>query len=156
MKSAVIKNAIWIVIALALAIQLIQPDRSNPPVTREIRWDSEATAELARTTCYDCHSNETDWPWYSSVAPVSWLVAEDVVDGREHLNFSTWDEPNHGAEEIVEVVEEGEMPLARYVVLHPGARLDDESRAALAAGLRATLAADPPVPEGEEEEHGHQ
>jgi hypothetical protein len=151
MKSGIVKKSLWIVAGLAVAIQFIRPDRSNPPGTREIRWDSDATAEIARSTCYDCHSNQTVWPWYSSVAPISWLVAKDVVDAREHLNFSTWDEPNHEAEEIIGAVEEGEMPLGRYVLLHPSARLDDATRAALVEGLRATLASDPPVPEDDEE-----
>lgn len=144
MKSGIGKRALWIVAGLAIAIQFIRPDRSNPPVTREVRWDSEATARIVRSACYDCHSNETEWPWYSSLAPASWLVAQDVLDAREHLNFSTWDRPNHEADEIIQIVEEGEMPMGRYVLLHPQARLDDATRAALVEGLRATLASDPP------------
>lgn len=158
MKPALVKTALWTVAGLALAAQFVRPDRSNPPVTREVRWDSESTAELARHSCYDCHSNQTEWPWYSSVAPVSWLVARDVVEGREHLNFSEWDQPNHGRDEIIEMVESGEMPPREYALMHSEARLDAVTRAALLRGLEATFAADPPVPEEEEsdEEHAHE
>jgi hypothetical protein len=157
-RPALVKTTLLTVAGLALAIQFVRPERSNPPVTREARWSSEATAELARQTCYDCHSNETQWPWYSSVAPVSWLVARDVVEGREHLNFSEWDQPNDGLDGIVEVVESAEMPPRKYVLMHPEARLDDATRAALLRGLQATLASDPPVPEEEkgDEEHAHE
>jgi hypothetical protein len=142
----------WTLAGLAILIQFVRPVRSHPPVTQEIRWNSDATRTLAQATCYDCHSNETVWPWYSSVAPVSWLIARDVTEGREHLNFSTWDQPNHDSEEIIEMVEGGEMPPRSYALMHPEARLGEGSRAALLRGLTATLAADPPVPD---EEHEH-
>lgn len=152
----VIKPVLWSLALLAVLIQFVPVDRSNPQVTREIRWDSEATGEIAQRACYDCHSNETAWPWYSRVAPVSWLVAQDVAEGRKHLNFSMWDRPNEDADKIIEMVEDGEMPLPEYVLLHPEARLDELTRAALVKGLRATLDADPPVAEPEGEEHVHQ
>lgn len=132
-------------VVVFLGIQFIPVSRTNPAVTREIRWDSPETRQLAKRACYDCHSNETVWPWYASVAPVSWLVARDVNGARRHLNFSEWDRPNEDAEEIVEQVEDGEMPLKIYLPLHPEARLSDEQRAPLVAGLRATLQLDPPV-----------
>lgn len=155
MRPAMMKTALWTVAGLVVVAQFVQPDRSNPRVTREVRWDTEATRDLARRTCYDCHSNETVWPWYSSVAPVSWLVARDVTEGREHLNFSAWDRPNHGRDEIIRMVREGEMPPGRYALLHPEARLDDSTRATLLRGLEATLSADPPIVEDEEEAHSH-
>lgn len=157
MKSRVIKASLLSLAALAVLIQFVPVDRSNPPITREIAWDSEATEELARRSCYDCHSNETEWPWYSSVAPVSWLVARDVAEARGHLNFSTWDRSSHDPDEIPRMVEDGEMPPGRYTLAHPGARLDEVIRAALAQGLRATLAVDPPaVAEGEGDDHEHE
>ena len=152
MNRRLLKGALWTLGAAAVAIQLVPVDRTNPPVTREVRWDSDGTRELARRACYDCHSNETEWPWYARVAPASWLVAEDVEEGREHLNFSVWDEPNEDLDEIVEVLEEGEMPLKKYTLLHPSARLTDEERQALIQGLRATLTADPPVAEPDDQE----
>ncbi len=83
-------------------------------------------------------------------------MAKDVIEGREHLNFSTWDQPNESAEEIIEMVEEGEMPLKKYIMLHPEARMDETERATLIRGLRATLLADPPVPEEEDGGEGHE
>lgn len=143
MKKRLKKAFIVGIPALLVLIQFWPVDRSNPEVTREIRWDSPATAEIAQRACYDCHSNETEWPWYSYVAPVKWLIVEHVNHGREHLNFSQWDQPNEDADEIVEVVEEGEMPHPQYLRLHPEARLTDEEKAAFFAGVEATLAADP-------------
>ena len=128
-------------------IQLVPVERSNPPVTQEIQWNSAETEQLAERACMDCHSNESEWPWYSYVAPVSWLVAHDVEEGRQKLNFSEWDQPNEDADEIVEQVEEGEMPLTKYVILHPEANLSNAERQTLLAGLEQTLANDPPVGE---------
>ncbi|MDQ7030952.1 MAG: heme-binding domain-containing protein [Ardenticatenia bacterium] len=130
---------------VGVGIQLIPYGHSheNPPVVREPRWDSAHTRELARRACFDCHSNETVWPWYSNIAPISWLVRHDVDEGRRELNFSEWHRFQE-ADELVEVIQEGEMPPAYYVLLHPGARLSPEEREALIAGLRATSHQDPP------------
>jgi hypothetical protein len=92
--------------------------------------------DVFRTACYDCHSNETRWPWYGYVAPVSWLVAHDVRDGREELNFSEWsllldEDAEELREEIWEEVEEGEMPLRKYRWMHSDARLSEEQRRVL-------------------------
>lgn len=118
-------------------MQLIPVDRTNPPIEQEITATPEIKSILKRA-CYDCHSNETVWPWYSRVAPVSWLVAWDVEEGREELNFSTWN--RYGAKqrakmikESWEEVDEGEMPPWFYVPLHPEARLSDADRRSLAA-----------------------
>jgi hypothetical protein len=129
-------------------IQLVPYGRNhtNPPVTQEIAWDSARTRELARGACNDCHSNLTTWPWYSNVAPVSWLVYADVQGGRETLNFSEWDRPQgEGASEAVEAVREGSMPPIQYKPLHPAGRLTAAEREELARGLEKTLAADPPI-----------
>ena len=120
------------VAALLLAIQLIPVSRENPPVEQRVPAPAPVVAVLERA-CYDCHSNETEWPWYSGVAPVSWLVAYDVAEGREHLNFSTWNRYDAGEqrkkrEEVWEEVEEGEMPLWIYPPLHPEAELTSEDR----------------------------
>src|SRR5581483_2821093 len=84
--------------ALFLLAQAVPYDRShtNPPVTAEPRWDSPQTRELAARACFDCHSNLTTWPWYSNVAPISWLVQRDVDGGRSALNFSEWNKPQDG------------------------------------------------------------
>src|SRR5215831_3235209 len=88
----------WLIPALVL-IQLIPFGRehTNPPVTQEPAWDSPGTRELAKRACFDCHSNETVWPWYSRVAPVSWLTQRDVNGGRRHVNFSEWNKPQRHA-----------------------------------------------------------
>lgn len=113
-----------------IAIQFVPVARSNPPVTMDVAAPSAVKAVLRRS-CYDCHSNETGWPWYSYVAPVSWLVAEDVRDGRKHMNFSTWDlystdERSELAEDAYAEASEGEMPLSNYLALHRDARLTEE------------------------------
>lgn len=124
-------------VGLALAIQLVPVDRSNPPVTADLDAPPAVHAVL-RASCYDCHSNETRWPWYSRVAPVSWLVAHDVEEARGRLNFSLWGtyewkRQQRLAEEIWEEVEAGEMPLGVYLLAHADAHLSDEDRAVLAA-----------------------
>ena len=122
---------------LALAIQLVPVERSNPRVTADLDAPPAVDAVL-RASCYDCHSNETRWPWYSRVAPVSWLVAHDVEEARDRLNFSLWGtyerkRQQRLAEKIREEVEEGEMPLEMYLLAHGDARLSEDDRAVLAA-----------------------
>ncbi len=130
---------------LLIGIQFFPVDRDNPPVVREVNWDSETTREIAVRACFDCHSNQTIWPWYAYIAPVSWRVSEHVEHGREHLNFSDWTQPNEDFDEIKEVFEEEEMPLWDYLLLHSGARLSAEDQALLIEGLERTYTMDPPV-----------
>lgn len=128
-----------ILVALVVLIQLVPYGRAhtNPPVKTEPQWNSPETKMLAKRACYDCHSNETHWPWYSNIAPLSWLVQDHVDEGREHLNFSEWDRPQKHAQDAAEEVEEREMPLGNYLWLHPGARLSDAEVQTLAAGFKA-------------------
>lgn len=123
---------------LMLIIGNVAAERTNPPVTHTINWDSPETERLARTACFDCHSNETRWPWYAHVAPMSFLVLKDVNDARREMNFSTGN--NLDAEEMVERIERGEMPLPTYLLMHPEANLSAEQKAQLIAGLQATFA----------------
>ncbi len=130
-------------IAIFLLIQLLPygKNHTNPPVVQEPNWDSPQTRELAARACFDCHSNQTVWPWYSKIAPVSWMVYRDTMEGREALNFSEWN-PNRfedAVEEAAEVVLEGEMPPAKYFPTHPEARLTSAERQILADGLIITL-----------------
>jgi hypothetical protein len=125
-------------IVLLVLIQFIPygKDHSNPPVVSEPVWDSQQTRDLAKTACFDCHSNETVWPWYSNIAPVSWLVYGDVVQGRSRFNFSDWQnsfvrEPG----ELSSAVTEGEMPPIQYLPMHPSARLSSTEKTQLADGL---------------------
>lgn len=116
-------------LVLVLAIQLIPVARTNPAVvsSESLPGPSQVEAVL-RESCYNCHSNETKWPLYSYIAPLSWFLADHVKEGREHLNFSKWNiipaaEQAELREEIWEETQEGEMPLKSYLLAHPGARL---------------------------------
>ena len=132
-------------LALLVLLQLIPIRRDNPTISQEVQWDSADTQALAQRACFDCHSNETVWPWYSYVAPVSLYLANHVQEGRDRLNFSAWDQPNESFAEIEKVINRGEMPLWDYLLMHPEAALSDAEQEALIAGLRATLANDPPI-----------
>ena len=142
------KRLFMLIVILAVvgfvAIQFFPVDRTNPPVTREIAWDSPETRALAERACFDCHSNETKWPFYAYIAPMSLVVANDVTEGRDRLNFSEWDRPNEDFGEISKVVTGGEMPLAQYLLLHPEARLTEVEKQQLLDGLDATYRQDPP------------
>lgn len=128
-----------IIAALAtgvLASQFVRPDRTNPAIdpSASIETDQHIPSEAAaiiRRSCFDCHSNETSWPWYSAITPVNYLIAEDVNAGRKRLNFSNWGDykpvRKHGLlERISDLVHSRQMPLSRYLYLHPGAKLSDE------------------------------
>jgi hypothetical protein len=119
--------------------------RTNPPVTREVRWDSPQTHTLAQRACFDCHSNETVWPVYSRIAPVSFVLAQHVNEGRSRLNFSTWDQPNSNFEEVQRNIENGQMPRWDYLLMHPDAKLTAAEKTQLLAGLQATFQQDPPI-----------
>jgi hypothetical protein len=117
----------------------VGPAHANPAVVREPAWDSPRTRELAKRACFDCHSNETVWPGYSNVAPISWIVGDHVAEGREVMNFSEWNREYDEADEAGEVAEEGEMPLWDYALMHPSAQLTEAEKAELIRGLNATL-----------------
>jgi len=135
------RNLLIAVFGLLVLIQLVPVwlFQSNPPVVAEPAWDSPQTRALAQRACFDCHSNETIWPWYSRIAPASWLVQHDVDEGREALNFSEWDRPQKKANDSAKEIQEREMPPRTYLLAHPPARLSQRERGSLIAGLRATL-----------------
>jgi hypothetical protein len=108
----------------------------NPPVTQDAPWPDADSARIARASCYDCHSNETDWPAYSYVAPMSWLVRSDVESGRDELNFSEWDRDDGEADKAIEEILAGAMPPDRYAMIHRDARLTDAETERLVAALR--------------------
>lgn len=142
---------------LFLAFQLVPygRDHQNPPVTAEPAWDAAKTRALFFRACRDCHSNETVWPWYSSVAPLSWLVAHDVEEGRSHFNVSTWGPESEHGDDAAGELEEGEMPLWFYLPLHHEARLPDSERTALIRGLEATFGSkQPDNGDGHHDGHG--
>jgi hypothetical protein len=136
----ILSKLLIVLLVLFVLIQFIQygRDHDNPPVTNQVSWDNDFTKETFYNACADCHSNETKWPWYSNIAPVSWLVQSDVDEGREHFNISTFDGMEE-ANEAYEMVEEGEMPLGIYLPLHPEANLDEKQKAKFIEGLKATF-----------------
>ena len=119
-----------LVVVGAIGLQVVPVERSNPPVTMEISAPDHVM-QILRKSCYDCHSNETVWPWYAYVAPVSWQVAEDVNHGRRNVNFSEWDQYDaddrqHLIEECAEEASRRKMPLEKYLITHPDAELSDQ------------------------------
>lgn len=124
-----------VLVGVGVVIQFVPVERSNPPVVADLDAPP-AVKDVIRTSCYDCHSNETRWPWYSKVAPMSWLVSHDVEEARGQFNLSLWGtyEPKKQqrvAAKMWEEVEDGEMPLPAYLLAHGDARLTDADRALL-------------------------
>lgn len=136
-----------VAIALLVLAQLVPygRDHTNPPVIAEPAWDAPRTRELFFRACRDCHSNETVWPWYASIAPASWLLQWDVDEGRSYLNVSQWGRGKQEGEEAAHMVRRGEMPPWFYLPAHPEARLSEPEKQELIRGLVATF--------GDEDEH---
>ncbi|MGH9414323.1 MAG: heme-binding domain-containing protein [Terriglobales bacterium] len=136
-----IKTIVAVVVVGIGLIQLVPfgHAHTNPPVTAEPARNSPQTRALFQRACFDCHSNNTHWPWYSHVAPVSWLLERDVEDGRRHLNFSQWNQPQHHAKDVAARVASGDMPLWFYLPMHPAARLSAAEKQELIAGAAASL-----------------
>lgn len=128
-------------ILVFVLIQLVPYGRNhnNPPVVAEPQWDSPQTRQLVKDHCFQCHSNETSWPWYTNIAPGSWLIARDVEEGRAQFNFSDWN--NHPAEldELIENIQSGEMPPVQYWIFHPESRLTEQQKQDLIHGLEASI-----------------
>jgi len=155
MNRRLVSRALWILVAVLALAQLVPVNRANPPGGADVAAPPEVHAILKRA-CYDCHSNETVWPWYSYVAPVSWLIARDVREGRGEVNFSIFTQyPDRRRQrkwkEIPEQIEKREMPPWYYTAVHPEARLSEADRATLlqwaAEGARLERSAEaPPAP----------
>lgn len=136
----------WAGLAVAMALVLIQfipAERTNPPVRIDVDAPDEVK-EILRRACYDCHSHETRWPWYSRVAPVSWWIADHVEHGRGDLNFSEWPALDFYTQELAfkdieEQITKGEMPLRNYTILHPEARLTDDERETILGWARSGI-----------------
>jgi hypothetical protein len=127
-----------IILLAFLVAQFIRPDRTNPDsdpavmIGRQLNVPPAVRTILERS-CYDCHSNQTRWPWYSNVAPASWIVTDDVKEGREHLNFSEWGTYTRKRQiarldMIVSQVDKDEMPMKKYLVLHKNAALSEADK----------------------------
>lgn len=152
MKKTIIITVVIIVvgiIGLAGLIQLVPygHNHTNPPVVQEPKWDSPQTRALAVRACFDCHSNQTQWLWYTNIAPFSWLIQRDVDEGRQRLNFSNWTgavtgeggRRRGGTGELGEVIQRGSMPPFYYTPLHPGSALSAQEKQDLINGLAASL-----------------
>ena len=133
------KKALLILFLGFILIQFFRIDKTNPPINEgmdflTIKKTPETIANQIRNSCYDCHSNETKYPWYSNIQPFGWFLKKHIEDGRKHLNFSTFAtyEPKrqaHKLYESVEMVENGEMPMESYLLMHPEAKLSESQRA---------------------------
>ena len=128
-------------VAFFILIQLVPYGRNhaNPPTVQEPKWDSLRTQEIFMRVCKNCHSNRTEWPWYSNVAPFSWLVQYDVDEGRSEFNASEWGRAKNKGDETAKMVREGEMPPWYYLPPHPEARLSKAEREDFARGLALTF-----------------
>lgn len=135
------KKIAWGLLLVFVGMQFIKPDK-NLGLPEELEPflvetnPSESVREILGRACMDCHSNQTSYPWYNQVAPVSYWIADHVKQGKGHLNFSAWDSyeakrKDHKLEEVIETVESGEMPLKEYTWTHQGARLTSQERQAL-------------------------
>jgi hypothetical protein len=132
-------------VAIFALMQLANPERTNPPVKTDLIATLHPPDEIAAmltASCYDCHSYETKWPWYSHIAPVAWLVANDVNGGRSHLNLSEWPIDDvkravHHLDEMSDQVGNSYMPPSKYTAIHSGARLTASQRKALTDWLDA-------------------
>ena len=124
------KISLTVFVLLIVLLQFVPVDRTNPPVEEFIDAPLQV-AQIFEKSCYDCHSNQTNWPWYSYVAPVSFFITHDVEDGRKHLNFSTWNlypqtiRSKH-INEVIEEISEIKMPPLAYRIIHPNSELSDK------------------------------
>jgi len=142
-----IKWTLLALVAILLVIQLFRIDKTNPPVEPGTDFMALANppadvAQILKSSCYDCHSHETKYPWYTNVAPVSWWIGNHIKEARGHLNFSAWntydaEKKAHKAEECAEEVEKKLMPLKSYLRMHPEARLSDEQRERFSAWFKS-------------------
>jgi hypothetical protein len=146
------KQLKWIIVAAVVAfaaLQLTNPAHTNPPVKNDFLAVMNPPANIAtmfRSACYDCHSDETRWPWYSRVAPVSWTVAHDVNNGRAELNLSEWptDDPKRAWKKMgtmSDEIDQKDMPLKKYTLIHKDARLTDDQRNELTQWLEGQIKA---------------
>lgn len=144
---SIIKKILFGLLAVVVIIQFFRIDKTNPPVNRALDIMNVVPVppeikSILKTSCYDCHTNETVYPWYTNVAPVSWWIKKHIDDGRDELNFSEWGNyslrrKDHKLDEIVEMIDEEEMPLPSYLIAHGDARLNAEQKALLVDWAKA-------------------
>lgn len=136
--------AVFVILLTVVALML----ETNPPVTKEPNWDSPQTKALAQRACFDCHSNQTQWPWYDKMPVGSWIAVFDTLRGRRALNFSEWGtqtqrgeggEGGRGGDDMGRVIQNGSMPPSLYTMMHPNAILNDQEKQQLIDGLAKSL-----------------
>ncbi len=143
------KRILYIVLGLLVLIQFFQIDKTNPPVQADkdfLKTENPPTeiAVLLSGACYDCHSHQTQYPWYTSIQPVGWFVRSHYRGGRMNVNFSEWTdysetEKTHKLEEAIEVIGNKRMPMKSYAFMHKPAKLSDNDRATLISWLREAV-----------------
>src|SRR5512138_667181 len=145
-----VRLALVVLVAAVALAQAVPVNRANPPVEAVVDAPPAVLAALKKS-CWDCHSNETVWGWHTKIAPMSWLVASDVNEGREELNFSRWNAIDAKrlaelAKKIPAEVGDGDMPPFLYVLVHPSSKPSDADKAAIVAWARTlgVAAAEPP------------
>ncbi len=148
MKTATLLKGMGGLFVLFALIQLIPYGRNhtNPPVVNAFKWDTAQTQTLAQRACFDCHSNQTVWPWYSNIAPISWLIQRDVDEGRRVFNFDDWGSSprsqrilSSGGSELTNVILSDRMPPFYYTFIHPSAILNMVEKDQLIQGLNNSL-----------------
>ncbi len=154
------KILIGLVVVLVL-LQFVPMDKTNPVADPAkdflaVHQTSPEISTIIKNSCYDCHSHQTEYPWYSNVAPVNFFIKNHILEARKHLNFSLWSEysdkkRDHKLEECSEAISEGEMPLKSFIWMHPEARLSDDQKALLADYFKS-LRGNTPM-EGDTDEH---
>lgn len=140
-KKLTLKNISIAIVFILLIIQSIRIDKSTEPIDDKTDFISvikpnAEVSDILKKSCYDCHSNQPVYPWYSNVAPVSWWIKNHINEGSHHLNFSVWEtyslkRKNHKLEECIEMVEEDEMPMSSYTLMHKEAKLSQEQKVQL-------------------------
>jgi mono/diheme cytochrome c family protein len=146
-RFGLVKSVLLGAFVLFLLIQLVPYGRahSDPPVTQAAQWPSGPAEGLFQSSCGDCHSNMTEWRWYSNIAPASWLVQNDVDGGRSRFNVSEWGQmPQPELSEVQDKVTSGDMPPWQYTLAHPSTKLSSEEKQQLVDGLAKLYAKDPP------------
>jgi hypothetical protein len=137
----ILKITFIVIVGLLLLSQLYRPERfttaeiTSDHITKKLVVPANVESIMKRS-CYDCHSNHTKWPWYSNIAPASWLLVYDIESAKKEMNFSEWGKMSESKREIklesiCEEIEEGEMPLPRYLILHPDAKLSEDDKKVL-------------------------
>ena len=149
---SIIKKILIALLGVLIFIQFIKPvkNQSDAVTPNDIFANYQAadsTKQLIRTACYDCHSNNTVYPWYAEIQPLAWWLADHVKEGKSELNFSEFasykpKKADHKLEEVIEMIQEGEMPLKSYTLIHANAKLSDGQKKAIitwAEGLRSQI-----------------